>query len=91
MTPASAYVRISVLTEESDSLARQEHAIRQFAKLRGFDVVEVRRDEGVSGVAKVRPAYEKWLDDARSGRAKVLLAYHMDRVSRGGWSRWLPS
>nr|WP_161557966.1 recombinase family protein [Micromonospora sp. 4G51] len=84
LTPASAYVRISVLTEESDSLARQEHAIRQFAKLRGFDVVEVRRDEGVSGVAKVRPAYEKWLDDARSGRAKVLLAYHMDRVSRGG-------
>ena len=84
LTPASAYVRISVITEESDSLARQEHHIRQFAKLRGFDVVEIRRDEGVSGVAKVRPAYEKWLDDARSGRVKVLLAYHMDRVSRGG-------
>ncbi|MET8834934.1 recombinase family protein [Micromonospora sp. NPDC004540] len=81
---ASLYLRISVVTEASDSLARQERDLRSLAQAEGLDVVAVHRDEGVSGAAKDRPAFRAWLADAEAGRAGVLLSWSMDRVSRGG-------
>ncbi|MGC4792539.1 recombinase family protein [Micromonospora saelicesensis] len=81
---ASLYLRISVVTEASDSLERQERDLRSLAQAEGLDVVAVHRDEGVSGAAKNRPAFRAWIADAEAGRAGVLLAWSMDRISRGG-------
>jgi site-specific DNA recombinase len=54
------------------------------AQREGFEVVAVHADEGVSGAAKVRPAFNSWLADARDGRADVLLAWDWSRISREG-------
>jgi site-specific DNA recombinase len=84
MPHASLYLRISVASDSSDSIERQERDLRQLAATEGFDVVAVHVDEGVSGAATHRPAFRAWLDDASSGRADVLLAWRFDRISREG-------
>jgi site-specific DNA recombinase len=81
---ASLYLRISVASDESDSLERQERDLRRLAEAEGLEVAQVRRDEGISGAATERPAFREWLADASEGRAEVLLAWRFDRISREG-------
>lgn len=81
---ASLLLRISVSSEQSTSLVRQEQELRALAEREGFVVVAVHADDGVSGAAKVRPAFAAWLRDASEGRADVLLAWDWSRISREG-------
>lgn len=50
----------------------------------GVRLVAEHVDDGISGAVRDRPGFVAWLDDARSGRADVLLAYHADRLTREG-------
>lgn len=82
---ASIYLRLSAASDDdSTGLSSQEADLRRLAEERGLQVVAVHADDGLSGALRNRPGFLAWLEDGRSGRAGNLLAWKLDRVSRGG-------
>jgi site-specific DNA recombinase len=81
---ASLYKRLSLTPDErSTSLESQETDMRRLAAERGLTVIDVHTDME-SGASRTRSGLQDWLDDARKARADHLLAWHFDRVERGG-------
>lgn len=77
------YLRVS--TEEQvagQSLAAQEVALRQDAKLRGKLVYKVYQDAGISGVREDRKGFNALLRDAKGGCFGEVLIWTVSRVSR---------
>ncbi|MGN6242951.1 MAG: recombinase family protein [Motilibacteraceae bacterium] len=70
--------------DTSTGLGSQEEDLRALAARHGLAVVGVHVDDGESGALRNRPGLLAWLADATSGRADHLLAWKIDRVSRGG-------
>lgn len=83
---ASLYARLSVAADaENVSLDGMVADMRTLAEREGLEVLEpVHVDDGRSGGFRDRDEFTAWLDDARSGRADVLMAYHTDRLTREG-------
>lgn len=81
---AAIYGRISQdRTGAGLGVARQIELCRERAELLGLDVVSVHHDNDVSAFSgKPRPGYVALLDDIRSGRVGVVLAWHTDRLHR---------
>src|SRR4051812_20662416 len=85
MGTAAVYVRISAdPTGRALGVARQEEDCRSLAQRRGWKVGEVYADNDVSAFdrRKVRPAWQRLLEDLRGGRCDALVVYDMDRVAR---------
>lgn len=81
---ASLYKRLSLTPDEtSTSLESQEQDMRRLAAERGLRVVAVHTDIE-SGASRTRTGLQDWLDDARKAYADHLLAWHFDRIERGG-------
>jgi len=80
------YIRVSTerQAEEGAGLEVQERAIRKFAKDQGFVLVEVLRDEGVSGTleAAKRPGLQAAIKALRAGQASGLIVHRLDRLAR---------
>lgn len=88
-TPATTkraviYTRISRDdTGEGVANQRQEEDCRKLAELRGWDVVGVEADISISGYSgKTRPGWNRVLDMIRGGEVEVVIAWHMDRMTR---------
>jgi DNA invertase Pin-like site-specific DNA recombinase len=77
---AVGYVRISKDDPDGTSPQRQRVAIEALAKARGYDLVEVLEDIGVSATAKRRPAFARMM----SGLADldVVIFWRIDRLAR---------
>lgn len=78
---AVLYVRAST---DKQTVEQQETALRRVAEGRGWQVVEVYRDEGVSG-AKARdkrPGLNRMMEDASRGKFNVVMVWHFDRMGR---------
>nr|WTB34650.1 recombinase family protein [Streptomyces sp. NBC_00830] len=59
--------------------------MRALCAREGLEVLEpVHVDDGKSGGFRDRDEFTAWLDDARTGRADVLIPYHTDRLTREG-------
>src|SRR5437868_6554189 len=80
-TTAAIYVRVS--TDQQDS-AHQLPDCQRLTTARGWQVVEVYKDDGVSGAAQRRPQLERMLADAHAGRFKTVIIWSLDRLSRRG-------
>ena len=79
-----AYCRVSSEEQASDnhySLANQEQKARDYAKLKGWRVAEVRKDVA-SGRNVERDGYRDLLAAIRSGCVDCVLVYRLDRLSR---------
>src|SRR5215468_8821076 len=78
---AALYVRVST---DRQTIENQELQLRQVAERRGWEVVEVYNDAGVSGAKdrKQRPGLDKMLNDASRGKFDVVMAWAIDRVGR---------
>lgn len=77
------YARISVTQEASVSIDRQVEASRQYAAARGWKVVEVFTDDGVSAThnrPEDRPGWRALLESAHSYDA--VLVWKIDRLAR---------
>lgn len=81
---AAVYVRISSDPKgEGLGVARQEDDCRELCAREGWEIVEVYADNDVSAYSgKPRPAYDRMLDDVRSGRVQAIVAWHPDRLHR---------
>ncbi len=64
------------------SLDAQAQRIADYAKLKEWRVVEVIRDEGVSGKDQNRPGLNRLRELIKAGRVDVLVVSSLDRISR---------
>lgn len=78
-TPVAILVRVS--TDEQDN-TRQIEELEAVAAANGWEVVEVVREDGVSGASKVRPKLQYILGLAESGAVAKILVHEVTRLSR---------
>jgi DNA invertase Pin-like site-specific DNA recombinase len=78
---AALYVRISTGAQSVES---QIHDLRQVAERRGWQIVEVYRDEGISGAKgrDKRPGLDAMLKAASRRKFDVVMAWAIDRLGR---------
>jgi DNA invertase Pin-like site-specific DNA recombinase len=76
---AAIYCRVSTLDQNPQT---QLLDLQQLASQRGFEVVQVYTDHGVSGTRQRRPGLDQMLADARRGKFDVVLCWACDRVAR---------
>ena len=71
-------------SEHGHGLDVQEQALRAWAKVHGHKLVDVLREEGVSGTKDLldRPALAEGLHALRQRRAQGLVVYRLDRLAR---------
>lgn len=92
MTTASRqgiiYARLSLADLDgedtaSDAVKRQVQACHDLARAKGFEVVAVHTDDGVSAYAgRSRPGFDAVLDAVARGEAEVILCWDLDRLAR---------
>lgn len=78
---AAAYGRISTLVHGQD-IQNQLEPIKQVAEARGFSLVKIYKDEGVSGATERRQGLDLMLADAKRGKFKVLIVMELSRIAR---------
>ena len=78
---AALYLRVSTTDQDTE---RQERELRQVAAARGWKVVEVYTDHGVSGAKgrDKRPAINRLHKDATRHRFDFVMAWSVDRLGR---------
>ena len=83
MNKVAGYIRVST-DEQLDgySLSAQEKAIYDFASLKGWQVVNIYREEGKSAKSDLRPVFQQMIDDAKAGQFDVIAVHKLDRFSR---------
>jgi DNA invertase Pin-like site-specific DNA recombinase len=78
---AAIYLRVSTYEQTSDNQLRE---LEQVAQHRGWTVVTVYRDEGISGAKgrDKRPGLDQMLKDASKRKFDVVMAWAVDRLGR---------
>ena len=81
---AFGYVRVSTDEQVAEglSLRAQRAAIRAYAKERGFRLIKLYADEGLSGRTLDRPALQELLDRVRGTENEAIIIYRLSRISR---------
>jgi len=81
---AIGYIRVSTEDQarEGVSLDNQESKIRAYADLNGLELVDVIKDEGVSGKTMDRPGMNKINAAIKTGEIEAVIVYKLDRLSR---------
>lgn len=82
---AFVYLRVSGKTQvEGDGFERQLLACQKFAEAVGYEIVEVFREEGVSGATELeqRPALSQLLGALEENGVKTVLIEKLDRLAR---------
>jgi DNA invertase Pin-like site-specific DNA recombinase len=80
-TRVALYVRVST---DGQTVANQERELREVAEAKGWEVVDVYRDSGISGAKgrDGRPGLDKALREAVQGRYDALAVWSVDRLGR---------
>jgi len=81
---AAAYIRVSQERSARNGygLDAQEHEVRRFLDYKGWELVELFRENGVSGYKKERPALDRLLAKAKKGNFHVVVFPSIDRAGR---------
>ncbi len=87
-TKVALYLRVST---DGQTVANQERELREVATAKGWEIVEIYSDKGISGPKgrEGRPGLDKALREAVKGRYEVLGAWSAlpaDRSLHGGRS-----
>ncbi|QWY81884.1 serine integrase [Microbacterium phage Honk] len=86
---AIGYSRISLIVDDSTSLARQRRDIETLAEREGLDLVDILVDEGKSG-RKAREKADRAVAMLASGEVDALIVWKLDRLTRGGVGALVP-
>lgn len=80
-TRVAIYARVSTKGHNQDP-ETQLIALREYARARGFDVVDEYVDVGISGSKESRPALDRLMTDARRRRFDTIAVARFDRFAR---------
>lgn len=75
---AIGYIRVSTTAQDA---ARQRLQIKEYCRDNGYDLIDVLKDEGISGAVKNRPSYLKLLT-LTDEDADVVVVSELSRLSR---------
>ena len=78
---AALYARVSTIGHGQD-VGLQLDELRQVAAQRGWDVVGIYEDAGVSGTKTSRPGLDRMLADAQAGKLDLVAVWKLDRLGR---------
>ncbi len=73
------YVRVS---SDSQKVDLQETELREFAARRGWSVIRVFADKGISGAKETRPALNQLMTECRLRRVDIVAVWKFDRLAR---------
>lgn len=81
---AALYIRVSTSkqVENGVSMDAQERSLREYVRMKGWQIHRVYRDAGASGGSVKREAFQKLMDAASRGMFDVVVTYKLDRFSR---------
>src|SRR5215467_13512268 len=85
MTKAHAYLRVSGKGQvEGDGFTRQLKAIREYAAAHDMKIVDVYREEGVSGTKESadRPAWSELMTALHANGVRTVIIERLDRLAR---------
>jgi len=81
----AGYVRVSTpfQAKKGESLKTQETEIKKFAKDKGWDLVKIYKDEGLSGSkAESRPGFMKMINDSSRDKFEGIIFSRLSRFAR---------
>ena len=81
---AGLYVRVSSReqADEGHSLVAQENTLRQYCMMMGWQVIDIYKDEGISGKNTQRAGLQRMLDSVRKKNINKIVTLKLDRLSR---------
>ena len=79
---AVIYARYSTELQREASIEDQVRACQERIEKEGWSLTATYTDHALSGSVRLRPGYQKLLEDARSGLFDVVVAEALDRLSR---------
>ena len=82
MIRAVIYARYSSALQHDASIEDQVRSCRARIEKEGWTFVTSYTDHAISGSIRLRPGYQKLLEDARSGDFDVVVSEALDRLSR---------
>ena len=84
------YVRVSTneQTTEGQSLENQSNRISSYCQSQGWNLIEIFREEGVSGKTINRPKLNQLISGVKTGNIDVILVYKVDRLTRRQKDLW---
>ncbi|KOU97419.1 recombinase [Streptomyces sp. XY511] len=96
MTQRNAHVRRAAILERVSTeeqtrgygLDVQDDACREYVHRKEWSLVDVYKDEGVSGSLTKRPGFDRLMEDVKAGRIDVVVVHKFDRVGRTGRAFW---
>ena len=81
---AVGYIRVSTgeQAQEGLSLAAQEARIKAYCEAKGWDLLRMYRDEGISGKSLKRPGIQSLIRDLKNDGVDVVVVLKLDRLTR---------
>ena len=79
---AVIYARYSSDLQRAASIEDQVRLCRERIEHEGWTLIVTYSDAATSGASRLRPGYQKLLEDARGGEFDVVVAEALDRLSR---------
>ena len=79
---AVVYARYSSDNQRDASIEDQVRICRERIDRENWSLVATYTDHAISGASRLRPGYQKLLEDARAGSFDVVVAEALDRLSR---------
>ncbi len=79
---AAIYARYSSDNQREASIEDQVRICRAHIQKIGAELVSTYTDHAISGATRLRPGYQKLLEDARSSAFEIVVVEALDRISR---------
>jgi site-specific DNA recombinase len=76
------YARYSSELQRDASIEDQVRICRARIEAEGWQLAATYTDRAISGSSRLRPGYQKLLEDARAGAFDIVIAEALDRLSR---------
>src|ERR1700680_5135352 len=80
-TKAAIYARVST-TNHGQDVSTQTRDLEQFAKARGWRLIDSYLDVGISGSKDKRPQLDRLMADAHKRRFNIVIVWKFDRFAR---------
>jgi len=82
MKNAVIYPRFSSHGQNEQSIEGQIRVCKEFAESKGFNVVNVYPEKARTGTNDSRPAFQRMIEDAKTGAFQYIIVYMFDRFAR---------
>jgi len=73
------YARVS---KDEQNIETQLVALKDYCQRNNYQIKETYLDNGISGATDNRPAFNKMLEDMRTGKINCVMVYKLDRIGR---------